>query len=235
MKCCILHVLCEGPTEVAFVKKVLAPYLNGFSIYPKPISLCTSRKKNAYGGVTNYIKIVNDLNPIFASIKKSSNEIHIVTTMLDLYALPNDMPGYEDSQNIRNPYERVAALEADMASDICQRNFIPYIQLHEFEALLFSDITKLSAEYERVSKKILALKEETDKVSGGNPELINHGVNTAPSKRIIQCLAGEYRYDKVRSGAGIASLITLPVIMEKCRHFREWIAKITDLFNQLDS
>ena len=193
MKNCILHVLCEGPTEVAFVKKNLAPYLNGYFIYPKPISLCTSRKKNAYGGVTNYAKIINDLNPIFASIKKSDNETHIVTTMLDLYALPTDVPGYAESLNCQNPYERVANLEAAIATDVSRRIFIPYIQLHEFEALLFSDITKLAVEYERVTKKILALKVETDKICGGNPELINHGVNTAPSKRIIQCLAGEYR------------------------------------------
>ncbi|MCM1140315.1 MAG: DUF4276 family protein [Muribaculum sp.] len=235
MKNCQLHILCEGPTEATFASKVLAPYLRSFSIYVKPINLCTSKKKGAYGGVTNYTKIVNDLNPIFAGTRNSANETHIVTTMLDLYAIPTDMPGYEIASHCRNPYDRVACLEQAFAEDVNNRFFIPYIQLHEFEALLFSDISKLAIAYPEAQQEIDQLKAETDRIGDGNPELINHGVNTAPSKRIIKCLAAKYNYDKVRSGASVASQITLPVILSRCAHFREWIERIIALSDQLEA
>lgn len=118
MKNCQLHILCEGPTEVTFASKVLAPHLKAHSIYVKPILLCTSKKSGAYGGVTNYAKIVNDLRPIFAGLRNSANETHIVTTMLDLYAIPTDMPGYEMASRCMNPYDRVMCMEQAFVENI---------------------------------------------------------------------------------------------------------------------
>lgn len=235
MKNCQLHILCEGPTEVAFAGKVLAPYLQAYSIYVKPVSLCTSKKKGAYGGVTNYAKIVNDLQPILAGIRNSANETHIVTTMLDLYGIPTDIPGYEEALRHQNPYDKVSCIEQAFADNIDNRFFIPYIQLHEFEALLFADISKLAIAYPEAQQEIEKLKGETDKVGDGNPELINHGVNTAPSKRIIKCLANKYNYDKVRSGTSVTSQITLPYIIGRCTHFREWVERIIAFSDQLEA
>ena len=65
------------------------------------------------------------------------------TTMFDLYALPVDFPGYEDACNCSNPYLRVERLEEEFLKDIGSTNFIPYIQLHEFEALVLTDPSKL--------------------------------------------------------------------------------------------
>lgn len=235
MKNCQLHILCEGPTEVTFASKVLAPYFQAHSIYVKPVLLCTSKKNGAYGGVTNYAKIVNDLRPIFAGLRNSPNETHIVTTMLDLYGIPTDIPGYNTAASCHNPYDKVVCIEQAFAENIGNRFFIPYIQLHEFETLLFSDISKLTFVYPEAQQEIDQLKADTDGIGEGNPELINHGVNTAPSKRIIKCLAAKYNYDKVRSGASIASQITLPVILNRCAHFREWIERIITLSDQLEA
>lgn len=234
MKNCQLHILCEGPTEVTFASKVLAPYLKAHSIYVKSVLLCTAKKKGAYGGVTNYARIVNDLHPIFAGLRNSANETHIVTTMLDLYGIPTDIPGHEEASRHQNPYDKVTCIEQAFAEDIKNRLFIPYIQLHEFETLLFSDISKLALAYPEAQQEIDQLKINTDGIGDGNPELINHGVNTAPSKRIIKCLANKYNYDKVRSGASVASQITLPVILNRCAHFREWTEHIIALSNQLE-
>lgn len=232
MKNCILHVLCEGPTEEQFVNKILAPYLRDFYVYAKPITLCTSRKKSAFGGVISYQQVKNDLNRIFSGVHKSVNETHIVTTMLDLYALPTDFPRAYETDRYTDAYSRVTDIEQAFANDIAHHLFIPYIQLHEFEALLFADISKLAYEYPNARREILQLKEETDRI--GNPELINHGVNTAPSKRIIKSLANKYNYSKVRSGAGIAALITLPVIMNHCTHFNNWIMRIIAFSEELN-
>lgn len=235
MKNCQLHILCEGPTEATFASKVLAPYLRVYSIYVKTVILYTSKSKGTHGGVTNYAKIANNLHSMFAGMQNSPNETHIVTTMLDLYGIPTDIPGYVEASHHQNPYDKVACIEQGFAENIGNRLFIPYIQLHEFETLLFSDISKLAFVYPEAQREIDQLKADTDGIGDGNPELINHGVNTAPSKRMIKCLANKYNYDKVRSGASVASQITLPIILNRCAHFREWVERIIALSDQLEA
>ncbi|MCI8992175.1 MAG: DUF4276 family protein [Eubacterium sp.] len=76
------------------------------------------------------------------------------------------------------------ALKADIVSGMDLKNlsqrFIPYIQLHEFEALLFTDITVLKKDYlEREDMvRIGKLYEDTKDIP---PEEINHGEETAAS------------------------------------------------------
>lgn len=221
MRYIILHVICEGPTEDRFVKKILAPFLQQYNIYPKTILLTTSRKKNAYGGMLSYTQAKTDIELCMKRHTNNCNEFHLFTTMFDYYALPNDFPGYYESKNIQDVRIRIKHLEESFASDINRSNFIPYLQLHEFEALLFTDIGKLKEEYPKAEKGIAKLKEATESYS--DPELINNHPDTAPSKRIIKALKNIYNYDKVKSGTATASYIGLDNILNSCRHFREWI------------
>lgn len=105
--------------------------------------------------------------------------------------------------------------------------FIPYIQLHEFEALLFVDIARLETDYPLAKNQIQKLKEETDIY--GDPEMINNSVATAPSKRIIKALEQNYNYNKVKSGATITSIIGMEALLDRCQHFKEWIEHIKRL------
>lgn len=221
MRYIILHVICEGPTEDRFVKKILAPFLQQYNIYPKTILLTTSRKKNAYGGMLSYTQAKTDIELCMKRHTNNCNEFHLFTTMFDYYALPNDFPGYSESKNIQDVRIRINHLEESFASDINRSNFIPYLQLHEFEALLFTDIGKLKEEYPKAEKGIAKLKEATESYS--DPELINNHPDTAPSKRIIKALKNIYNYDKVKSGTATASYIGLDNILNSCQHFREWI------------
>lgn len=232
MKNCILTILCEGQTEANFATKILKPYFYAYNIYVKTVILQTSRKKGVSGGMVSYMKVLNDLGRIFASIHPNISETNIVTTMFDFYALPTDFIGYEDAMKQNGPYAQVTYIEHSFETKISRRNFIPYIQLHEFEALLFSDIIKLQIDYPNATKEIEKLKIQTDNI--GNPEMINHGLETAPSKRIINCLHPKYRYNKVKSGESVASAITLPIILSRCAHFRDWISRIMRLSNQLE-
>lgn len=231
MKNCILTILCEGQTEDNFAKKILAPYLHALNIHTKTIILQTSRKKGARGGMISYKQAVNDIDRIFKSIKPNKSETNIVTTMFDFYALPNDFAGYNEAMRANGPREQTDILESALGSEIGRPNFIPYIQLHEFEALLFADISKLVTDYPESAAEIEKLRIETNPI--GDPELINHGQDTAPSKRIIKCLSGRYRYDKVRSGTSVASAITLPVIQSKCMHFNDWIDRIIKMSDSM--
>jgi hypothetical protein len=147
--------------------------------------------------------------------------------MFDLYALPNDFPGYEKASSIRDPYEKVSTLEKAFSDDINDNRFIPYIQLHEFETLLFSDLSMLRLEYFEHNKEISQLEKVLVDFSN-NPELINENRNTAPSKRIIK-LIPEYKGNKVNVGATIASMIGIDHLKKTCSHFNDWILKLEDL------
>lgn len=224
MKFTILHILCEGQTEERFVKEVLAPYLQRFGIYPKAILLLTSKKKNARGGMLSYIQAKRDLTILLRRYRDNDNEHHVFTTMFDFYALPDDFPGYDEAHGIHDPRAQVDCLEKAFANDMDTGSFIPYIQLHEFEALLFVDIEKLKNEYPQAITQIQSLKLETD--AYGDPEMINNSPETAPSKRIIKALAKHYNYNKVQSGTAVTSAIGIERILKSCQHFNSWIESI---------
>ena len=99
--------------------------------------------------------------------------------------------------------------------------FFPYVELHEFEAMLFFDLTKLKETYFEYDLTDL---EECVKVQS-NPELINNGEETAPSKRIIKCISC---YDKANVGVDVLGKIGIENIAEKCRHFSECIKCIEE-------
>ena len=93
-------------------------------------------------------------------------------------------------------------METAFAEAINDSRFIPYIQLHEFEALLFCGIDYLAKRYPGCEKRCEQLKKDLEKTS--NPELINNSPETAPSKRIIKAIEGDkkqhYNYNKPATG-----------------------------------
>ncbi|MDE1489352.1 DUF4276 family protein [Xenorhabdus bovienii] len=97
------------------------------------------------------------------------------------------------------------------------------MQLHEFEALIFSDPAKLDWEYLEHDTAIASL---VSMAEDQNPELINDGKETAPSKRIFNALSD---YDKVSAGVSVVEYIGLQKLREKCRHFNEWVTQLENL------
>jgi len=142
-----LHVVTEGQTEQNFVRRVLASHLGGYEVYPDARCVLTSRDRRSgrmhRGGITGYERARKD---ILSWIKEDGSADCRFTTMFDLYALPEDFPGYGDAAKMSDPYRRIEFLEAALASSVEDRRFIPYIQLHEFEALILSDPAKLDGE-----------------------------------------------------------------------------------------
>lgn len=229
MKTHIIHVLCEGQTELRFVEKVLKPYLMTQNVTSvKGILVTTNKKKNALGGMVSYQHAENNLN-ILLSSKDNAHEHHIFTTMFDLYALPSDFPGYETAMCIADKYERVAALEAAYSLKVGDNRFVPYIQLHEFEALVLCGLNYLPDQYAGCEKRCKELTKALAE-SNGNPELVNDGPNTAPSKRIIRAIEDGtercYHYNKVVTGAYITGKVGMERLRSQCRHFNEWIEKL---------
>ena len=220
-----LHVLCEGQTELRFASKVLTTYWVVKGIIVLPQLLITSRKKNARGGILSYQQAKRDLTFMIRGAQDNEQEVHYFTSMFDLYALPDDFPGFAEASALKD-YAQVAKLEEAFEKDVNYYKFIPYIQLHEFEALVLCDIDGLADSYPNSAEKLAELKKEVTMQYGNNVELVDNSVETAPSKRIIKALKGEYHYDKPKSGTEITDKIGVDVLRSKCKHFNDWLATI---------
>lgn len=220
-----LHFVVEGQTEKAFVDTILAPYLAEYQIWADCRLVHTNWKLQAKGGMTTYARAKKD---ILQWIKEDKNTDARFTTMFDLYALPNDFPKFVDAMKKPDKYECVSLLETEFGQDIGDHRFIPYIQLHEFETLLFADIQKLDREFLEHENEIVRLNSLVTEVGNGNPELIDDGVTTAPSKRIIAEIP---QYEKAKSSVGpiVAQKIGLNTMRKECHHFNQWVERLETL------
>lgn len=224
-----LNIIVEGQTEEAFANRTIVPYLSGIGVYPS-VQLIRSRENNAsrrFKGGWNSFEVLQ--RHLIRWMRSDSDPNVWYSTMLDLYALPEDFPGFAESLAMTDPYVRVEYLEQQMRScfaDLGFRRFHPYLQLHEFEALLLVDPSKFDWEFLEHDSEIESLVNLVNEYD--SPELINHGATTAPSKRIIRTIP-EYEGRKVSAGPVIASKIGLVAIREKCRHFDAWLRRLEHL------
>lgn len=224
-----LLVVVEGQTEEGFVNRVLAPHLWDFNVYAKASLVTTSYRggrRLGKGGGRYYRHWKDDLR---LHRKQDSNRDRWFTSMVDLYGmaeLKDGFPGFEDSRSERDPYRRVEALEVAFREDIGDHQFVPYIQLYEFEALVLADPRKLECEYLDHEKEIAAL--EKIAASKSSPEEINDGKESAPSKRIIQALP-HYAFNKPRVGTLVTEKIGIAHLRSKCPHFDQWVRKLEAL------
>jgi hypothetical protein len=222
-----LYLFAEGQTEQTFATNVIGPHLAGAGVYVQAVILIANSKKRGIiyrGGVRKYDPMKNDIQNFLAQEK--GRDVFF-TTMIDLYGIPADFPGLDEAEKLRHsPDKRVEAIEQAFADDIGDQRFIPYIQLHEYEAYLFSDPTKFSLFYEHQVKAILTLKAIADEEI--TPELIDDGQHSAPSKRIIAELP-DYESAKPVIGPLVAELIGLEVIRSKCPHFGAWLSRLERL------
>ena len=205
-----MFIVVEGQTEEAFVKELMTPYFMQHGIYDiRPVLIQTS--KGHKGGFVNYEHLKNEL----LRLLKSQGQDVIVTTFVDFFRCP-ELPNQNDIDTLPSHIQKVEAMEKSISDDINDWRFIPYIQLHEFEALLFSSANGFEMYFEaQISKEIQGIINSFD-----NPEEINSSPETAPSKRLIRILP---YYDKVIYGNIVALEIGLPAILSKCPRFRRWI------------
>lgn len=220
-----LVVLCEGETEKYFVSNVLNEYLwkrGGHIVRPESFG---KKVKNdvatAPGGVLEYEPVYRHIT---AALRQYSAETSFVTMMTDLYAFPRDFPNYEALARTANPYERVTALETAIRNQVNSERFIPYIQLHEFEALTLSSKEHFKKAFDTNRHK--SVDNLFREIQGLAPEEVNQTVEGAPSKRILSHLVG---YNKVRMGASITKSIGVEALKASCPHFGEWIERLCRL------
>lgn len=219
-----VNILVEGQTEEMFVKELLYPYLLERGITITPIIISTKRVKEGgkfKGGLTNsnFEHFIDDLKRLINSTPQG-----IVTTFIDYYRLPSKFPGYEKRQQKSSQLEKVLFLEEQLFEYLDKpSNFIPYVQLHEFEAFHFSDksgfLNTLNSAEANIENLIQIIEQYN------NPEDINEGPETSPSKRILR---NYNSYEKVLEGNLIIMEIGIKNILAKCPHFNTFIQKLCD-------
>jgi len=218
-----LHAVVEGQTEETFIREILAPELSVKGVFMDAHRITTGRKRahKFRGGFVQYDHLKRDL---LLWMNQDRHADAWFTTMVDLYRLPKEFPGYHDCQRHKGPIERADCLERSLGADIAARRFIPYIQVHEFEALLFSDAQKFSMAFPDEPdsvKNLAAIRNEFE-----SPEHINDRPEWAPSERILRALP---QYVKTVAGLLIVQQIGLANLRKACLHFDGWMRRLEQL------
>ncbi len=215
-----LIAIVEGQTELEFVKQILYNHLWPKGIFVRPLLVSTKIKGPVTltkGGVVKYILARKD---ILSGLNQ--NDKPYVTTMIDYYGLPKSYPGMDSVPN-GTCNNKVEFLEQQIADDINHRRFIPYLQLHEFEAILFASPEKICDTLIQ-SDKLQEVQKVRDTFN--NPEEINDNPQTCPSRRIKNIFP---EYNKVVYGPLISQRIGLSIIRENCPHFNQWLTKLESI------
>ncbi len=221
-----VFVIVEGETEERFLRKVVYDHLIVRGIHLEPQQWLTNRKLGTGGGGKSFDLVFNHLNRL--NSKYQNDPSSYISTMIDFYGFPrqgNYTIFDAEIERLSSGLQKVLLLEERLAKLIPSRNFIPYVQLHEFEALLFSNIDALSQFYPDREKNIADLKKE---VAGKAPEDINETPQNAPSKRIMRHI-GPYQKQKTTAGVMTAEIIGLQAIRNACPHFHSWICRLEQL------
>lgn len=220
-----IYIICEGQTEEEFVNGILRPYFNSHQIYDvRPILMSTSKAHK--GGDVKYARLKFNIDKLL----NRETDI-LVTTFIDFFRLKNDFPKFEDAQAIQNKIQKIQFLEQAFAEAINNPQFIPYIQLHEFEGLLFAskDGFEFLPDLKPASlKSLLSAVNEKE-----NPEELNDGELTAPSKRLEQLIPG-FDKNKPFYGGLIAEVNTIQAILKRCIRFNNWVETLIERFRSVD-
>lgn len=213
-----LIIVCEGPTEQEFCKDVLFDYF-----IKRDICIEAPIIKHSGGGVVPWPMFLRQI------IKHLYEKEAYVSMLVDYYGIKDFhcFPKWEEANGIANHEKRIEFLEDAMLQEIpnsFRYRFIPYLQLHEFESLLFSDISAFEKTFMESELEIEKLQETASRYS--NPEEINNNPNTSPSKRLMDAVVG---YNKVLYGNFLAMEIGLDKIMSSCPHFRKWIETLAKI------
>lgn len=219
-----VYVVVEGYGEHGFLRECVAPYLGARGVFLHPALV---GKPGHKGGVRPWPAVRKDIAN-FLKMNRKGRPVH-VSMMFDYFRLPMDWPGRAGAA-AKAPLERAAFVEQQVAADIAAHlgnavdpdRFIPYIQVHELEALVLADPSILAAEFLGQDEAVRALAES---IRGMAPEEINDGPMTAPSKRISAHLP-EYDRRKAQAVVNVLAVAGLPLLRQRCPHFDQWVARL---------
>ena len=214
--------LVEGRTEELFVREVLGPWLDARGIV---ITAHQMGRPGHRGGIGEYPRAQREILNWLCRDRFS-----ILTTLFDFYGMPDSWPGRVHAGRLAYP-ENALWVEKEIHEDIglClgsrfpRERFLPHVQIHEFEALVFAD-TEVLCDVLRAPEMLGVVGDIRRDYP--NPELINDSPETAPSKRLMR-IFDDYR--KAIHGVIATKRVGLPALRRVCPHFNQWVVKLENL------
>ncbi len=205
-----LMIVVEGATEEDFVNQLIAAHLrdHGLAVTPKILG-----PPGRQGGDVTIERIVAD-------VTRLSRSFDAVTTLVDFYgfrARPTD-----DIGELERRIDR--ACQDAAGGRLRPDRVFAYVQRHEFEALLFADVSAFQAAPITAAEALREL--ETVRQAFRSPEDIDDGRDTAPSKRIAAAIPG---YRKVVHGRLFALTVGLEAMRRECPRFGAWLSRLEAL------
>ncbi|MDA3896984.1 MAG: DUF4276 family protein [Desulfobacteraceae bacterium] len=214
-------VLVEGKTEQIFIQDIVSPYLAGRGVYIKPIIISKPGQK---GGDVKFVRVKNDIE---LHLKQRPDTY--LTLFVDFYGIMKDWPGLEEAKRQTTPSGKAETINTATKSQVnvlfggndSERRFIPYVAMHEFEAMLFSEPEELASQLGISVSQIDKILKDC-----GEPEQIDDSPQTAPSKRLEDL---SRRFKKTSTGIAIAKATGLAKIRNQCPLFNKWLTDIENL------
>jgi hypothetical protein len=221
----LIHV--EGQTEEIFVNRILGPHLyaRGYTMVSARL-IGNARQRERRGGIRGWkalrVGIIQHLQRDLGCL---------ATTMVDYYGLPQTgeraWPGRAAAAGLAFAKKAMTVQNA-MLADVnkrlrggaASRRFLPFVVMHEFEGLMFSDCTRFA---EGIGRPELVAQLQSIRDDFKSPEEIDDSPVSAPSKRVEQLLPG---YEKPLFGALAVLQIGLEAIRDECPHFRNWLERL---------
>jgi len=217
-----VYIICEGRTEVRFVKNVLAPDLGFKELFLYPIMIGNRNRK---GGNVTFDRLRTNVRD-----QLNSNRASYCSTLFDYYGLPLSFPGKRQASSMTGIAAKAQIVQQELLTELGRsleseplQRFIPYVQMHEFEALLYSDPAALA---KAIGRPELSNEFVTTRRDFETPEHIDDSPHTAPSKRILRLMPN---YEKPLMGETATKAIGLPKIRQQCPLFNAWLAKLETL------
>lgn len=177
------------------------------------------------GGIVKWSELKKQI-----TLHLKNDSTAFVTTLIDYYGVYSkyNFPKWDIAEREPNKVHRMELLEQGMfegIDDFLRFRFIPYMQLHEFEGLLFNEIEIF---YEQIPKnELIGIEELTQTFNQySNPEMINNNQETSPSHRLERIILG---YNKIVYGNILAEAIGLEKIKAKSPRFSDWIKKLEEI------
>lgn len=217
-----VHVICEGQTEEMFVNELLVPTFLAKDLLLVPALIGRPGHK---GGNFKFERLQTDVKNRLLGERTA-----YCTTFFDYYGLPQSFPGKDihDSQvdivtKATSVQEAMTTELTRLIGDDAMRRFIPFVQMYEFESLLFSDPIAFARgiSKEHLSQNLTDIAEQFD-----SPEHINNSPQTAPSKRIEGLIRG---YEKPLMGTLAALEVGLDSMRQNCELFDNWLKQLEKL------
>ena len=208
-----LGIAVEGKTEIEFINSVFTEHFLGLGIATFAVPVGRQISHNSVGGNISIPRLSHQMSLLYWNSE-------FVSSFVDYYGF------------VRKRKMNVDELEKQLKKEVGKRikhkwdsrKVIPYIQRHEFECLLFSDVSKFNSIEKFSSYDTAPLHEVRNSFKA--PEDINDSEMTAPSKRLKRLVNG---FDKNVDGPEIAKQIGIEKMRSECPRFNSWIETLEAL------